>query len=92
MQVTLDDMNMTGRTDKVYCVQYHEIIYELCGPWLGTASWVVNVLALVGLAVAQVIACASNMHRLSSRFTKRYTNNHHVFTGPQALPCMASFC
>lgn len=71
MQVTLDEVNMTGWTDKVYCIQYHEIVYELCGPWLGTVSWVVNVLALVGLAVAQVIACASNMHRLSSRFNKR---------------------
>lgn len=68
----MDDMNMTGWTDKVYCVQYHEMVYELCGPWLGTASWIVNVLALVGLAVAQVIACASNMYRLSSNFTKRY--------------------
>lgn len=72
MQVTLDDMNMTGWTDKVYCVQYHEMVYELCGPWLGTVSWIVNVLALLGLAVAQVIACASNMYRLSSNFTKRY--------------------
>ena len=62
---------MTGWTDKVYCVQYHEVVYELCGRWLGTISWLVNVLALLGLAVAQVIACANNMYRLSSVRTKR---------------------
>ena len=71
-QVTLDELHMSGWTDKVYCVQYHEVVFELCGPWLGSASWLVNVLALVGLAVAQVIACANNMYRLSSFRNKRY--------------------
>ena len=71
MQVTLDELHMTGWTDKVCCVQYHEVVFELCGPWLGTISWVVNVLALLGLAVAQVIACANNMYRLSSVRSKR---------------------
>lgn len=63
---------MSGWTDKVYCVQYHEVILELCGPWLGAFSWLVNVLALLGLAVAQVIACSNNMYRLSSACNKRY--------------------
>lgn len=63
---------MSGWTDKVYCVQYHEVVSELCGPWLGAISWLVNVLALLGLAVAQVIACSNNMYRLSSACNKRY--------------------
>ncbi|DBA89592.1 TPA: Lymphocyte transmembrane adapter 1 [Trebouxia sp. C0005] len=71
IMVTLDELHMSGWTDKVYCVQYHEVVFELCGPWLGSASWLVNVLALVGLAVAQVIACANNMYRLSSFRNKR---------------------
>ncbi|KAL0027200.1 hypothetical protein WJX77_002860 [Trebouxia sp. C0004] len=71
VMVTLDELHMSGWTDKVYCVQYHEVVFELCGPWLGSASWLVNVLALVGLAVAQVIACANNMYRLNSFRNKR---------------------
>ena len=72
LQVTLDDMNSTGWTDKVYCIQYHELIMELCGCWAGNISRIVNVLALVGLGVAQVIASSSNLHALNSRYSKRW--------------------
>ncbi|KAL3151650.1 hypothetical protein ABBQ38_012639 [Trebouxia sp. C0009 RCD-2024] len=71
IMVTLDELHMSGWTDKVYCVQYHEVVQELCGPWLGALSWLANVLALLGLAVAQVIACSNNMYRLSSACNKR---------------------
>eukprot|EP00891_Asterochloris_glomerata_P000679 jgi/Astpho2/679/Aster-x0950 len=70
-KVTLDDMNSTGWTDKVYCIQYHELIMELCGCWAGNISRIVNVMALVGLGVAQVIASSSNLHALNARFSKR---------------------
>ena len=62
-------------------MQYHEVVYELCGRWLGTISWVVNVLALLGLAVAQVIACANNMYRLSSVRTKRWGATSYLADG-----------
>jgi hypothetical protein len=28
--VTLDELHMSGWTDKVYCIQYHEVVFELC--------------------------------------------------------------
>lgn len=85
MQVTLDELHMSGWTDKVYCVQYHEVVQELCGPWLGALSWLANVLALLGLAVAQVIACSNNMYRLSSACNKRYATVSEPGTSPHAL-------
>jgi hypothetical protein len=51
--------------------QYHEIVGNLSYKWLGTFSLIVNVIALGGLATAQIIASSSNMHRWAPQLNKR---------------------
>jgi hypothetical protein len=50
---------------------YHEIVAGETNKHLGRFSMLVNIIALGGLAVAQIIASSSNFHRLIPGVNKR---------------------
>ncbi|KAI7843624.1 hypothetical protein COHA_002864 [Chlorella ohadii] len=51
--------------------QYHEVMAAATNKWLGIFSRVVVIIALGGLAVAQIIASSSNFHRMIPELSKR---------------------
>ncbi|PSC69121.1 auxin transporter 1 [Micractinium conductrix] len=51
--------------------QYHEVMGSATYRWLGILSRVVVIIALGGLAVAQIIASSSNFHRMIPQLNKR---------------------
>ncbi|GAB4818758.1 hypothetical protein N2152v2_005804 [Parachlorella kessleri] len=51
--------------------QYHEVMAASSYRWIGIFSRVVVIIALGGLAVAQIIASSSNFHRLVPSLSKR---------------------
>jgi len=64
--------NDASGTKRTRITQYHSIITATTGRrWLGEFSRVVNIAELVGLAVAQIIASASNFYSLGSGLNKR---------------------
>lgn len=56
---------------RTHIVQYHEVIGGLIGPWGEQAALFFNVVSLVGLAVVQIIACASDAYYLYNGLNKR---------------------
>ena len=52
-------------------VQYHEVMGSLSHKGVGTFSRVIVIIALGGLAIAQIIASASNFHSLVPSVSKR---------------------
>ena len=52
-------------------VQYHEVMGDASYRWIGIFSKVVVVVALGGLAVAQIIASSSNFHGMIPGVSKR---------------------
>ena len=52
--------------------QYHEVMQDATYRWLGIFSRIVVIIALGGLAVAQIIASSSNFYRLVPSVNKRY--------------------
>eukprot|EP00775_Hariotina_reticulata_P005826 gene5826-6067_t len=60
----------TGRRTRV--TQYHSVITGVTGArWLGEFARVVNIVELLGLSVAQIIASASNFYSLDTGLYKR---------------------
>ena len=57
---------------RTYIIQYHEVIGGLIGPWGERAALFFNVVSLVGLAVVQIIACASDAYYLYDGLNKRW--------------------
>lgn len=56
----------------VHVQQYHSVITGTSGKrWLGEFARVVNIVELLGLAVAQIIASASNFYSLEAGLNKR---------------------
>lgn len=53
-----------------HIIQYHEVIGGLIGPWGERAALFFNVVSLLGLAVVQIIACASDAYYLYDGRTK----------------------
>ena len=56
---------------RTHIIQYHEVIGGLIGPWGERAALFFNVVSLVGLAVVQIIACASDAYYLYDGLNKR---------------------
>ncbi len=54
-----------------HIIQYHEVIGGLVGPWGERAALFFNVVSLLGLAVVQIIACASDAYYLYDGLNKR---------------------
>lgn len=54
-----------------HIIQYHEVIGGLIGPWGERAALFFNVVSLLGLAVVQIIACASDAYYLYNGMNKR---------------------
>ena len=54
-----------------HVIQYHEVIGGLVGPWGERAALFFNVVSLLGLAVVQIIACASDAYYLYNGMNKR---------------------
>lgn len=54
-----------------HIIQYHEVIRGLIGPWGERAALFFNIVSLLGLAVVQIIACASDAYYLYSGMNKR---------------------
>ena len=54
-----------------HIIQYHEVIGGLVGHWGETAALFFNVVSLLGLAVVQIIACASDAYYLYDALNKR---------------------
>jgi len=53
--------------------QYHSVITATTGrKWLGEFARAVNIVELLGLSVAQIIASASNFYSLDTGLNKRY--------------------
>lgn len=52
-------------------VQYHEVMGSLSHRYVGVFSRVIVIIALGGLAVAQIIASSSNFHALAPAISKR---------------------
>lgn len=52
-------------------VQYHEVMGDASYRWIGTFSKIVVIIALGGLAVAQIIASSSNFHGMIPGVSKR---------------------
>lgn len=67
------DHNGHGRAPRrrAVAVQYHEVMGDASYRWLGTFSKIVVVIALGGLAVAQIIASSSNFHGMIPGVSKR---------------------
>ncbi|KAL0034791.1 hypothetical protein WJX77_007387 [Trebouxia sp. C0004] len=57
--------------DRNHIIQYHEVIGGLVGPWGERAALFFNVVSLLGLAVVQIIACASDAYYLYDGVNKR---------------------
>lgn len=72
---TVFDCSVANQTEclpRTHIVQYHEVIGGLVGPWGERAALFFNVVSLVGLAVVQIIACASDAYYLYDGMNKRY--------------------
>ena len=54
-----------------HIIQYHEVIGGLAGRWGEMAALFFNVVSLLGLAVVQIIACASDAYYLYDALNKR---------------------
>lgn len=54
-----------------HIIQYHEVIGSLMGSWGERAALFFNVVSLLGLAVVQIIACASDAYYLYDGLNKR---------------------
>ncbi|KAL3158265.1 Lymphocyte transmembrane adapter 1, variant 3 [Trebouxia sp. C0009 RCD-2024] len=57
--------------ERDHIIQYHEVIGGLIGPWGERAALFFNVVSLLGLAVVQIIACASDAYYLYNGMNKR---------------------
>lgn len=62
---------LTANSCRGHIIQYHEVIGGLIGPWGERAALFFNVVSLLGLAVVQIIACASDAYYLYSGMNKR---------------------
>ena len=47
-----------------HVASYHDVITHLAGPWWGRFSWLVVVVALIGLSTVQIISTSSNLYLL----------------------------
>lgn len=57
--------------DPHYVASYYDVIGHFCGRGWGTFTFAVVVLALAGLAVAQILGAASSLYLVTDRFSKR---------------------
>ncbi|KAL4441475.1 hypothetical protein ABPG77_001979 [Micractinium sp. CCAP 211/92] len=73
--------------------QYHEVMESASYRWVGIFSRVVVIIALGGLAVAQIIASSSNFHRMIPSLNKRdwALVFGGVAMGMSALPSFRNF-
>jgi hypothetical protein len=65
--------NSPDGTHRTRVTQYHSVITGTTNKrWLGEFARVVNIVELLGLSVAQIIASASNFYSLGTGLAKRY--------------------
>lgn len=73
---------------RTHVTQYHSVITSTTDRrWLGEFARAVNIVELLGLSVAQIIASASNFYSLGTGLSKRYVVERLCGTGSVSWCC-----
>eukprot|EP00884_Botryococcus_braunii_P009610 jgi/Botrbrau1/18650/Bobra.0367s0086.1 len=58
-------------TRRRHVTQYHEVMDYFVGRWLCIVTKLIVLIVLIGAAVAQIVACASDFYYISQNYSKR---------------------